>query len=125
MERIRVASVLLVGLLGAAACSSGSSEDPDDLGRTSSAPQPTTRTAEPSTPKPSSSKPKGPGRSHVVGTVARNLRAPWGVTFLPDGTALVGERDTTRVVAIKDKQVRTVGRVEGVRPQGEAGLLGL
>ena len=125
MERIRVASVLLVGLLGATACSSGSSDDPGDLGSTSSAPQPTTRTAEPSTPEPSSSKPKGPGRPHVVGTVARNLRAPWGVAFLPDGTALVGERDTTRIVAIKDKQVRTVGRVEGVQPQGEAGLLGL
>jgi glucose/arabinose dehydrogenase len=60
-----------------------------------------------------------------VGTVAKNLQAPWGIAFLPDGTALVGERDTTRVVAIKDKRVRTVGRVEGVRPQGEAGLLGL
>jgi glucose/arabinose dehydrogenase len=47
------------------------------------------------------------------------------VTFLPDGTALVGERDTTRVVAIKDGRVRTVGRVAGVSPQGEAGLLGL
>jgi glucose/arabinose dehydrogenase len=47
------------------------------------------------------------------------------VAFLPDGTALVGERDTTRVVAIDGTEVRTVGRVEGVRPQGEAGLLGL
>ncbi len=28
-------------------------------------------------------------------------------------------------MAIKDKQVRTVGRVSGVQPQGEAGLLGL
>ena len=47
------------------------------------------------------------------------------MTFLPDGSALVGERDTTRVVAVEDGQVRPVGRVEGVRPQGEAGLLGL
>jgi len=61
----------------------------------------------------------------VVRTVATGLRAPWGVTFLPDGTALVGERDTTRVVAIRDGSVRTVGRVEGVQPRGEAGLLGL
>jgi glucose/arabinose dehydrogenase len=57
--------------------------------------------------------------------VATGLRVPWGVAFLPDGTALVGERDTTRVVAIEGPTVRTVGRVEGVRPQGEAGLLGL
>jgi len=47
------------------------------------------------------------------------------VTFLPDGSALVGERDTTRVLAIKDGSVLPVGRVEGVTPQGEAGLLGL
>jgi glucose/arabinose dehydrogenase len=60
-----------------------------------------------------------------VGTVATGLAAPWGVTFLPDGSALVGERDTTRVVAIQDGKIRTVGTVEGVRPQGEAGLLGL
>jgi glucose/arabinose dehydrogenase len=65
------------------------------------------------------------GRPHVIGTVATGLRAPWGVTFLPDGSALVGERDTTRVVAIKNGRVRTVGRVAGVAPQGEAGLLGL
>jgi glucose/arabinose dehydrogenase len=61
----------------------------------------------------------------VVRTVATGLEAPWGITFLPDGSALVGERDTTRVVAVKDGSVRTVGRVEGVSPQGEAGLLGL
>jgi glucose/arabinose dehydrogenase len=73
----------------------------------------------------SSSDPGSPGGPHVVRTVATGLRVPWGVAFLPDGTALVGERDTTRVVAIKGSKVRTVGRVEGVRPQGEAGLLGL
>jgi glucose/arabinose dehydrogenase len=130
MKRTRLAPVLLVGLLGAAACSSGSSDEPEDLGSTSAAPQPTTRTAEPSSPEPSSAKPspaepKGPGRPRVVDTIASDLQAPWGITFLPDGTALVGERDTTRIVAIKDKQVRTVGRVEGVQPKGEAGLLGL
>ena len=61
----------------------------------------------------------------MVGTVATGLAAPWGVTFLPDGSALVGERDTTRVVSIADGRVRPVGTVEGVAPQGEAGLLGL
>jgi glucose/arabinose dehydrogenase len=75
------------------------------------------------------SSPDGPqdtgGRPRVVGTVATGLAAPWGVTFLPDGSALVGERDTTRVVAVEDGQVRTVGRVDGVTPRGEAGLLGL
>ena len=62
----------------------------------------------------------------MVGTVATgSRRRPWGLTFLPDGTALVGERDTTRVLAIDGRRVRAVGRVGGVQPQGEAGLLGL
>ncbi len=116
------ASALAAALLAlTSACSSGDDSKPRDLGTPASAPQPTTRTGQPSSPAAS----QGPGRPRVVGTIAKNLRVPWGVTFLPDGTALVGERDTTRVVAIKDKHVRTVGHVGGVQPQGEAGLLGL
>ena len=61
----------------------------------------------------------------MVGTVATGMVAPWGIDFLPDGTALVGERDTTKVLAIKDGSVREVGRIGGVEPQGEAGLLGI
>jgi len=57
--------------------------------------------------------------------VATDLVAPWGIDFLPDGTALVTERDTTKVLAIEDGSVRTVGRLGGVQPQGEAGLLGI
>jgi glucose/arabinose dehydrogenase len=64
-------------------------------------------------------------RPRVVGTVARGLAAPWGLTFLPDGTALVGERDTTRVLAIDGGRAREVGRVEIAEPREEAGLLGL
>ena len=84
--------------------------------------QPATRTAEPAPASPESS---GPGRPRLVGTVAKGLQAPWGITFLPDGSALVGERDTTRVVSITDGRVRAVGQVAQAAPQGEAGLLGL
>ena len=117
----------LAGVL--AACSGGSGDQGEPAGGAGSA-QPSTQTGEPSSPSASAtaSTPGRPGRPRVVGTVATGLRAPWGVTFLPDGTALVGERDTTRVVAIDadaKPEVRTVGRVEGVQPQGEAGLLGL
>jgi glucose/arabinose dehydrogenase len=105
-----VPALLSAVLLLAAGCSSpqGNEGNEDNKGNLGS-PQPSTRTGQP----------------HVVGTVASGLRAPWGVTFLPDGSALVGERDTTRVLAIKGGAVRPVGRVEGVAPQGEAGLLGL
>jgi glucose/arabinose dehydrogenase len=122
--RLACTAALLVGI---AACTS-TQGDPDGLGSQSSEPQPSTRTGEPSASSSGSETPSAtprPGRPHVVGVVASGLQAPWGITFLPDGSALVGERDTTRVLAIEDGDVRPVGRVEGVQPQGEAGLLGL
>jgi glucose/arabinose dehydrogenase len=122
-------SGLVVSLLAVTAGCSSQDGDKAGLGTPSAAAQPSTRTGEPSIPSrthtPSAGSPRTPGTPHVVRTVATNLRAPWGVTFLPDGTALVGERDTTRVVAIRGRSIRTVGRVSGVSPQGEAGLLGL
>ncbi len=116
-------NVAVVALLGLAACSSEG--DPDGLGTPSPTPQPTTQTGEPSSPAGSASAAPEPGRPRVVDTVASNLEAPWGITFLPDGTALVGERDTTRMVAIEDGRVRPLGEVAGVSPRGESGLLGL
>ena len=117
-----LALLLLVALLGPATGCTSSDGDPTGLGTPSDTPQPTTQTGRPAAPSSSST---GSGRPRVVGTAATGLAVPWGVTFLPDGSALVGERDTTRVVSVDDGTVRPVGRVEGVRPQGEAGLLGL
>ena len=118
-----LAPALLAATLALLAGCTSEAGDPAGLGTPSDAPQPTTRTAQPSSPSTSTSTPLG--RPRVVGTAATGLAAPWGVTFLPDDTALVGERDTTRVVAVENGRVRQVGRVSGVRPQGEAGLLGL
>lgn len=55
------------------------------------------------------------------------LEVPWGVVFLPGGSALVGERDTHRIVAVAaDGATKTVGTVPGVKDAaGEGGLLGL
>lgn len=64
----------------------------------------------------------------VAGTVASGLEVPWGIDFLPDGTALVAERDSRRVLAIsagRGREVTTVGEVEVAAPEGEGGLLGL
>ena len=121
MKPASVAPALLGAvLLLTTACSSDRGGDPNGLGTPSPSPQPSTRTA-----TPADGPSRGTGRPHVVRTVASGLRAPWGVTFLPDGSALVGERDTTRVLEVADGTVRQVGRVEGVAPRGEAGLLGL
>ncbi|HSE09011.1 MAG TPA: PQQ-dependent sugar dehydrogenase [Nocardioidaceae bacterium] len=120
-----VATTLLV-LLALASCTTEG--DPDALGTPSPSPQPTTRTVEPdSSPAGPSPENDGPAHPRVVGTVARGLAAPWGIVFLPDGTALVSERDTTKVLAIPagGGAAREVGRLEAAQPQGEAGLLGL
>jgi glucose/arabinose dehydrogenase len=58
--------------------------------------------------------------------VADRLETPWGLAFLPDGGALVSERDTGRVLRVRPgAPVEEVARVPGVAPAGEGGLLGL
>ena len=119
------ASALLLALLAACTQVEG---DPDGLGSQAPTPQPSTQTGVPATPDTEPTTEIGtPGRPRLVGTVARGLAAPWGVTFLPDGSALVGERDTARVLEIPagGGRARTVGEVPIAAPQGEAGLLGL
>ena len=61
----------------------------------------------------------------MVRTVAEGLEAPWGMAFLPDGSALVSERDTTRVVAYPVRPGAPGRHRRRGAPQGEAGLLGL
>ncbi|WP_433295337.1 PQQ-dependent sugar dehydrogenase [Actinoplanes sp. CA-030573] len=59
--------------------------------------------------------------------VVSHLEVPWGLAFLPDGSALVGERDKGDIVHIPvgGGDPRTVYRVEAARSGGEGGLLGL
>jgi glucose/arabinose dehydrogenase len=58
--------------------------------------------------------------------IATGLDAPWGLAFLPDGSALVSERDDDLIVHVSPSgDVRRVGRVDGVDGSGEGGLLGI
>jgi glucose/arabinose dehydrogenase len=121
---MKAVATTLTALLALTACAT--EEDPAGTGSPTS--QPTTRTVDPTSPEANDSpEDEGPARPRVVGTVAEGLETPWGIAFLPDGSALVSERDTTRVLAVSGdgSQVRRVGRIEAARPQGEAGLLGL
>ncbi len=113
-----------------AACTSGSgaspSRTPPATPPSSTAPSPAvTPSATPSTTG-SAAKPG----VRVAGTVASGLTSPWGLAFLADGSALVGERDTARIVLVRAgaRQV-PVGTVPGVVSNGssggEGGLLGL
>lgn len=67
------------------------------------------------------------GPPRVVGEVTEGLEAPWGLDFLPDGRAVVTERDTRRVLTVDPGtgEQTEVGVVEAAVPNSEAGLLGV
>jgi glucose/arabinose dehydrogenase len=62
-----------------------------------------------------------------VSVIASRLEAPWGIAFLPDGDALVTERDSARILRVPagggdPAEVQTLSEVDG---DGEGGLLGI
>lgn len=122
MLRLPAVTVTLALAAGLVACGGE-----DDKGTTTPRPGPTTASAQPSTPTstPTSTSESPAGPPRVIGTVARNLAVPWGIGFLPDGSALVTERDRGRVLHVDGRSVREVGRIDQTRAQGESGLLGL
>ncbi|MGH3676498.1 MAG: PQQ-dependent sugar dehydrogenase [Mycobacterium sp.] len=67
------------------------------------------------------------GQPNVAGVadIATNLDVPWGIAFLPDGSALIAERDSGAVKHLSVGAVNPVGSVAGVAARGEGGLLGL
>ena len=70
--------------------------------------------------------PRRPARDPSV--VATNLTAPVGLSLLPDGTALVGERTTGRILRVQPvagRPVPTVRRLTGLDTSGDGGLLDL
>src|SRR5690606_30921183 len=83
------------------------------------------------TPAPiaSSVAPSAPGGVPDLGApeeVAQGLDVPWGLAFLPDGTALVAERDSGRILRVTPGRApEPVHQVPGVVARGEGGLLGL
>lgn len=63
------------------------------------------------------------GETSVLET---GMKAPWSIVELPDGSALISERDSGTVLQrAAAGGLRTVGTVPGVVHQGEGGLLGL
>ncbi|GAB3225704.1 PQQ-dependent sugar dehydrogenase [Glycomyces halotolerans] len=83
----------------------------------------------PKLPTPSGGPPEEPAA--FLDVVAEDLEVPWGLAFLPDGTTIVGERDSGRLLTIAIAEDGTTGEpeeirvIEGIEADGEGGLLGI
>ncbi len=85
--------------------------------------------AEPTGPdsRPSSAASATGGAAGQVSVLATGLEVPWGIAFLPDGDALVTERDSARILRVPagggtPTEVQRLSEVDG---DGEGGLLGI
>jgi len=117
-----VSATLCAVLAISTACSFGP-PDPDQAGEP------------PNLPAPSASagpEASGDDNQEVAATVlAKNLEIPWGMAFLPDGSALVTERDTARILQVGPDtdadglKVTEVQRLTEATPGGDGGLLGI
>ena len=115
----------LAALLTLAACTSG-----DEAPAASTASATTSAQTTPAQTTPSTSATASSAIAHAPTvaagrTLATKLDVPWGVTFLRDGSALVAERPSGRIVKVADGRTTPVGTVPEVADQGEGGLLGL
>ena len=73
--------------------------------------------------------PPGLDQPTVAEKIDAELQLPWSTVFLPDGTAVISERDSARLRSIAPGSgsgpAGTIGTVPDVVPGGEGGLLGL
>ena len=59
-------------------------------------------------------------------TIATGLESPWSIALLPDGGALVSERDSARIVEVRPEgSTDPIAELESVVPGGEGRLLGI
>lgn len=123
------AAGLLVAVMALAGCQSAEPETPstDDTVSDTAGTTPSEPSTDEPTPTDKSKASKPATRAEVAGVVATGLEVPWGVAFLPNGDAIVTERDSARVLRIDadNHEVAELGRVPEAAPRVEAGLLGV
>lgn len=116
---VTAAALTVATAAGLAGCSFGA-PPPDQAGEPPRLPTPST--------SPSATQ---DGSQGAVEVIAKHLAVPWGVAFLPDGTALVTERDSDRILKLGPDSgpdglaVTPVQTLTGVAAGGDGGLLGI
>ncbi|MEV0841328.1 PQQ-dependent sugar dehydrogenase [Actinocatenispora sera] len=83
----------------------------------------------PKLPSPSVSSDSDDGGA-TVQVIAKRLTVPWGIAFLPDGSALITERDSGKILKLKSRggsvaKPTTVQTIKQSVHDGEGGLLGI
>jgi glucose/arabinose dehydrogenase len=127
----RTAVALLASAALLAGCGDDEPVEPDASETPSATDSPTERPTDDPSDRASAPTTSTDGPTEVVDTVASGLAVPWGLDFLPDGRAVVTERDTARVLLVTPSEgggegdVVEIGRIPETFAQGEAGLLGV
>ncbi|MGX6606948.1 PQQ-dependent sugar dehydrogenase [Micromonosporaceae bacterium Da 78-11] len=123
-RRTRATAATLGAVLALTAACSFGPPDPAQQGTPPNLPPPSA----PSLGPDSSS--AGP-QEVAVTVLAKGLEVPWGIGFLPDGSALVTERDTARILKVGPEidtdglKITEMQRLSEVQPSGDGGLLGI
>jgi glucose/arabinose dehydrogenase len=130
-QRVRRSFVVAAcgALLLVTACTNAATE-PNPETRTagqtpaSSAPprSPSSSNPELSSPSPSTVQTRGDPRAREV---ASDLEAPWGLVPLKDGSFLISQRDTRKIVRVDNGSTSSMRTIDEADPAGEGGLLGL
>ena len=79
-------------------------------------------TAEVSSPTPSTIRSRGEPRAREI---VADLQAPWGLATLKDGSFLLSERDTGKILRVANDSTSLVRTIDEASPAGEGGLMGL
>ena len=79
-------------------------------------------TAEASSATPSTVRSRGEPRAREI---VADLQAPWGLATLKDGSFLLSERDTGKILRVANDSTSLVRTIDEASPAGEGGLMGL
>jgi len=120
-----LAATLVLPLAG---CTNAASEpSPDTQTASAQAPSPSETETPTTTPSRSQAPTRStkPGAKLQVSEVLTGLTTPWGLVTLKDGTLLISERDTRKILHVDGSKETLVRTIDQANPSGEAGLLGL